>query len=98
MNTALGISGFIVFTLYGIAQIVAGINGIEYYYGAFWAWAAIFASIMFRFTLPITIGSFLGAMKVWGWHWFFAALFAAPSLIFIIPGTLAFMFTLIRRK
>jgi hypothetical protein len=24
---------------------------------------------MFRFTLPITIGAFFGAMDVWDWHW-----------------------------
>ena len=35
---------------------------------------------------PLTIGTFLGAMNVWGWPWYGAALFAAPGLLFIVPA------------
>ncbi len=45
-------------------------------------------SLVFRFTLPITIGAFFGAMDVWSWHWGLAALFAAPGLAFLIPGVI----------
>jgi hypothetical protein len=39
-------------------------------------------AVMFltRFSLPITVGSFFGAMNVWGWHWIGALVFAAPGL------------------
>lgn len=80
--------GFILFIVYGIAQIVAGYVGIDFHFGAVWAGVAIFAAFMFRFTLPITIGAFFGAMDVWHWHWALAALFAAPGLAFIIPGVI----------
>lgn len=80
--------GFIVFLIYGIAQIVAGYVGIDFHLGAIWAGVAIFAAFFLRFTLPITIGAFFGAMDVWQWHWALAALFAAPGLAFIIPGVI----------
>ncbi len=80
--------GFLLFLIYGIAQIVAGYVGIDFHLGAVWAVIAIIAAFMFRFTLPITIGAFFGAMNVWGWHWALAALFAAPGLAFIIPGVI----------
>ena len=76
----------ILFIVYGVAQIVAGCMGINFHFGAVWAGVALFTSIIFRFTLPITIGAFFGAMDVWNWHWVFATLFAAPGLVFIIPG------------
>lgn len=80
--------GFLLFLAYSIAQVVAGYVGIDFYLGAAWAVIAIIAAFMFRFTLPITIGAFFGAMDVWGWHWALAALFAAPGLAFIIPGVI----------
>jgi|GEM_PF-764564 len=93
MNAALGIAGFLAFTAFGIAQLVAGFVGIEQGLGLFWAWAALFAALIFRFTLPITIGAFFGAMNVWGWHWAWAALFAAPGLAFVIPGVISLVFS-----
>ncbi|WP_293689716.1 hypothetical protein [Thiolapillus sp.] len=88
IQALLGIGGFIIFMGYGILQIVAGYVGIDYHFGAVWAGVAIVAALMFRFTLPITIGAFFGAMDVWGWHWGWAALFAAPGLAFIIPAVI----------
>lgn len=88
MQALLGVGGFILFMGYGILQIVAGYAGIDYHIGAIWAGVAIVAAFMFRFTLPITIGAFFGAMDVWHWHWAWAALFAAPGLAFLIPGVI----------
>ncbi|VVH64956.1 hypothetical protein BSPLISOX_1047 [uncultured Gammaproteobacteria bacterium] len=86
MQALLGVGGFILFMGCGILQIVAGYVGIDFHFGTVWAGVAIVAALMFRFTLPITIGAFFGAMDVWDWHWGFAALFAAPGLAFLIPG------------
>ncbi|RXZ44257.1 hypothetical protein [Crenobacter cavernae] len=97
MSAALGIVGFIAFMAFGIVQLVAGFSGIEYGIGPVWAWAALLAALALRFTLPITIGAFFGAMNVWGWHWAFAALFAAPGLLLVIPGMLASVFSLVKR-
>lgn len=76
---------------YGLLQIWAGYIGIEYHLGHGWAFGAVLAGFFFRFTLPVTIGSFFGAMDVWGWHWAGAIIFAAPGLAFMalmIPGAL----------
>ena len=54
--------GFVLFILFGIAQMVAGYSGIDYHFGAGWAIGALIASLMLRFTLPITIGAFFGAV------------------------------------
>lgn len=78
--------GFLLFLTYGMAQVIAGYVGIDFHLGEVWAVIAIIAAFMFRFTLPITIGAFFGAMNVWGWHWALAALFVAPGLAFIILG------------
>ncbi len=84
-----GLAAFALFVVYGVAQIYAGFLGIEHHLGAIWAWLAIVASLLFRFTLPITVGAFFGAMNVWGWPWPLAAVFAAPGLLLIIPGAMA---------
>lgn len=73
---------------FGVVQLVVGFMGIQFHLGVIWAAIALLAALVFRFTLPITIGSFFGAMSVWGWHWGFAALFAVPGLIFLIPGVI----------
>ena len=83
---ALGVFGFILFLGVGIVQIYAGFLGIEYHLGYWWAVAAIGASFLLRIMLPLTIGTFFGAMDVWGWPWYGAAAFAAPGLLFIIPA------------
>ncbi|MFI9650858.1 hypothetical protein [Guyparkeria halopsychrophila] len=81
--------------VYGLLQLWAGYVGIEHHLGYGWAVAAVFAAFLLRFALPITIGSFFGAMDVWGWHWAGALVFAAPGLAFMalmIPGMLTSVF------
>ena len=86
------IGGCLFILVYGGAQIYAGFLGIEHHWGSGWAWGAVAAAFLARFSLPITIGSFFGAMNVWGWHWAGALAFAAPGLAFMalmIPGAMA---------
>lgn len=92
MATAGGCVFMILITVYGLAQLRAGFVGIDHHLGTNWAWCAVAAAFIFRFSLRITIGSFFGAMNVWGWHWAGAFAFAAPGLAFMalmIPGALA---------
>lgn len=76
----LGCVYMIGFIIYGCFQFYAGYLGIEHYAGTGWAVAAILIALFLRFTLPVTVGSFLGAMTVWGWPWYGAAAFAVPGL------------------
>lgn len=80
---------------YGVSQIYAGWIGIEHHFGSGWANAALVAALLIRFSLPLTVGSFFGALDVWGWHWVVAFVFAAPSIAFMalmVPGILATLF------
>ena len=85
--TSLGILGMILFFLFGIAQIVVGMLGIEYHFGWFWAYFAVFLAIFLRILFPVAIGSYFGAVDVLGWEWYFALAFAAPGIIFLLPAT-----------
>jgi hypothetical protein len=94
MKMLIGIAALAAFFAFAIAQIAAGYAGIDQGIGHIWAIIAVFAAVLFRFTLPITVGAFFGAMSVWGWHWAYALLFAAPGLLFVLPGVLTAIFSL----
>lgn len=79
---------FVLIIIYGLVMLGAGWAGIDDAAGSLWAFLALFAATMFRFTLPITIGAFLAAVNLWEWHWFFALIFVAPGLLFMVPGLL----------
>ena len=76
--------GFIIMIgmlVFGAVQIYAGFLGIDFYFGAVWAWLAIVAMFMTRISLPLTIGAFFGALHVWHWPWYGALAFAAPGVV-----------------
>ena len=83
---ALGIFSGIAFLLVGIVQIFVGYIGIEYHLGTGFAIGALALGFLFRVMLPLTIGTFFGAMNVWGWPWYGAAALAAPGLMFMLPA------------
>jgi hypothetical protein len=72
--------------IYAIAQIYAGWLGADLYWGFWGAVGVMAAALLFQFTLPLTVFSFLGAWEVWGWPWYGALLFAAPGLAFMALG------------
>ena len=80
--------GFILFFAFGIFQLIIGYQGIEYHLGSGWAIAALVGTFVFRFTLPITIGTYFGVVDVLEWHWFIALLVTLPGLLFLIPSVL----------
>jgi hypothetical protein len=84
-NLLIGL-GFILFISFGIFQLVIGYQGIEYHLGAGWAVAALACTFIFRFTLPITIGTYFGVVDVLEWHWAIGLLVAAPGLLFMAPS------------
>ena len=94
MKLAIGLLALAAFLVFSSAQIAAGYAGIEHGIGPFWALAAVFTAVFLRFTLPITVGAFVGAMTVWGWHWAAALIFAVPGLVFVFPGVIAGIFSL----
>jgi len=95
MKNIVGISALIGFLAIVMSQMAAGYAGISHSLGPSWACFAILLALYFRFTLPISIGAFYGAMTVWGWHWALAFLFVLPGLIFVLPGALKAVFSLV---
>ena len=83
---AFGVLGGILFLLVGVVQIFVGYIGIEHHLGAGFAIGALALGFVFRIMLPLTIGTFFGALDVWGWPWYGALALAAPGLLFIVPA------------
>tara|TARA_B100001057_G_C22301815_1_gene738576 strand:- start:71 stop:532 length:462 start_codon:yes stop_codon:yes gene_type:complete len=81
--------GVIFFLGFAIFQAIVGYLGIEYHLGQGWAIGFLIAAFIFRFSLPLTIGTFFGAVDVLGWNIFVAILITAPGLIFMVPGAIA---------
>ncbi len=95
MKIVVGILASIGFLAIVMSQMAAGYAGIAHGLGSSWACVAIFLALYFRFTLPISVGAFYGAMTVWGWHWSLAFLFVLPGLLFVLPGALKAVFSLV---
>jgi len=99
-NFGAGLIGLVFFLgliIYCIAYLRAGYQGIELYWGQWWASGFVVLAILFRFTIPITIGAFLCATEIWRWNWIEAGFFAAPGLIFILPSVVASVISLIKK-
>ena len=81
-----GTLGVVIFLIVGLVQIYAGYLGIEYHLGSGWAIGAVIATLFFQFPIILTVGTFFGALDVWGWPWYGALVFAMPGLLFALPG------------
>ena len=96
---AFGVLGGILFLIVGIVQIYVGFIGIEYHLGSGFAFGALVIGFFFRIMFPLTIGTFFGALDVWGWPWYGALAFAAPGLLFIVPALVtSAISTLVEKK
>lgn len=84
--------GVIFFLLIGLVQIIVGYMGIEYHLGGGWAIGLVIASIFFRISFPLTIGTFFGALDVLGWSWLGALILTLPGLLLMVPGAIAMGF------
>ena len=77
---------FLAFIIFGILQIWLGYVGIDWHFGELWALGAVAVAFIFRITLPLTIGTYFGAVDVMGWDWYVGLSIAAPGLLFIVPS------------
>jgi len=80
--------GVIFFLGFAIVQGAIGYLGIEYHFGSGWAIGVLVLAFLFRFTLPLTIGTFFGVLDVFGWPWYGALLITLPGLLFMVPGAI----------
>jgi hypothetical protein len=86
LKPVVAIAALIALAALRTARLVIGAIGLQHELGMAWALLAAACLILFRFTLPIRIGAFLGLMSLWHWPWYAALVFAAPRLILVLPG------------
>lgn len=86
MSGFFGVLFFLLFIAIGIVQIWLGFVGIEDWLGQGWAIGAIVVSFVFRIFLPLTIGTYIAVVNVFGYEWWVGVLAAAPGLLFVIPS------------
>lgn len=79
---------FPAFIVVGLAQLALGFMGLDYLLGLWAAFAALAAAFLFKFMLPLTIGSYFGAVEIMGLPWWAGILVAAPGLLFLVPSLL----------
>ncbi|MDC3003536.1 hypothetical protein OAZ20_05565 [Paracoccaceae bacterium] len=72
----------------GIIQIWLGFLGIEYLSNTIWAFLAVLALFFLRIILPLTIGTYFGAVEVMGWEPIIGLILAVPGFFFILPSIL----------
>jgi hypothetical protein len=91
--SVLGVIGILAF---GVLQLVVGFHGLEVQFGTMWAY--IGAGLAFlRFTPPLMVGAYFGAIDLWGWHPVLAVIFAAPALLILIPGIITAVIEAVRK-
>lgn len=76
----------------GICQLVVGLLGIDYHLGWWGIIGAVVLLLWLRFTIPITVGAYFGAVDVLGWPWWGGLLFAFPGIVFMVPSVMASLF------
>lgn len=81
--------GCILFAAIGIVQLVLGVMGLQHEFGGWGVIVGLAAAFGLRFMLPLTVGTYFGAVEVLGWPWYGGVLIAAPGLLLIIPSFLA---------
>ena len=86
------------FLLIGLGQLFLGYVGLELLLGTWAAIGGIVVAFMLRFMLPMTIGSYFGAVDFMGWPWWAGVLVVAPGIIFMIPAILAEIPNIFRRS
>jgi hypothetical protein len=81
---------FIAYGAAGIAQIWAGIEGMQLHFGIGGVLAAVFLFAACAIPLVGTVGvaflAYSGARYGWKWEWWQALLLAAPAIILILAA------------
>lgn len=93
-----GLAGLwvIAILLFGLVQLFVGFHGLEVQFGTGWAYLGLVLAFI-RFTPPIMVGAYFGAIDLWDFSPFLAVIFAAPMLLLLIPGVITMAIEAFRR-
>ena len=82
----------VAYILVGIAQIWAGLEGMQLYFGIGGFLAIIFLSVAYAVPLVGTVGvallAYYGARYGWKWEWWLALTLAVPGVILMLAASL----------
>ncbi|QHI95301.1 hypothetical protein GT348_02540 [Aristophania vespae] len=94
MKNAVSLGIFLVFAvaILGLVQLYLTFVGIWHVWGLIAAIIAIVVTFVFRTSVLLLIGTYMGAVHVWGWPWWGAVLIAIPAVFFLIPGAILIFF------
>ncbi len=82
-------AALIVLAAWRLGCFALGTVGLWRICGAPWALLGAASMLLLRFTLPIRLGVFLAALRLWSLPWYAALLLAAPRLFLILPGLIS---------
>ncbi|MDF7674365.1 hypothetical protein PT277_03080 [Acetobacteraceae bacterium ESL0709] len=72
--------------LLGLVQFYLSFVGYWHVWGLASAIIALVVTFVFRTSILLLIGTYLGAVHVWHWPWLAAILISIPSIFFLFPG------------
>ena len=74
--------------------LIVGFLGIQYFFGTISSILVTIFCIFFKFSLPLTVGTFFGIIYVLEWHWFFALLITLPGIMILTPSKFKSVFNI----
>ncbi|MDB2323174.1 hypothetical protein N9V38_00590 [Planktomarina temperata] len=77
---------YMIFLIVSIPQIYFGYVGIEDWVGNGWAIGAVVIGVLTRLMLPLSVGTLLAVINVYGFEWWFIALVIMPSFFLNVMG------------
>lgn len=81
----LAVAAMIGLAVFRLGRVVLGATALWMIAGPPWSLLAL-AALLLRWTLPLRLGVFLGAVLLWHWPWFTGLLLAAPRPFLMLPG------------
>lgn len=78
----------VVVAAYVVAALWAAVAGVAAFFGPYVAAAVVIFLLLQRFTPPLTVAVFIGALTAWHWHWLAALFFAGQGLVLLGPAVL----------
>jgi hypothetical protein len=88
-KTLLATAALIALAAWRLGCFVLGIVGLWRILGPAWALLGAASLLLLSFTLPVRLGVFLAALRLWSLPWYAALLLAAPRLLLLLPGLIA---------
>lgn len=85
MRKCCDILSLLILAIMAPIQVYLAYLGIMFYLGQSLSIVILAISLAMQFPIPVLIGAFLGAFKVFGLHWALSLLVVMPGVVFMSP-------------